>query len=132
MQKISKWVVAIGLVLGSTVHADDLSRRSEKRVLFAIDQICGDTWCEGDFNFRFERIRCNFTLGSCALEFRTAPWKTGMDQEYRWGETKVCAIRNVGSLSDLISTERANAELKQDPYEQITTCIQHLTPRHFE
>ncbi len=119
--------LALGMIFtGSTAKADDLRRRDEKRVLFAIDQICGDTWCEGDYNFHFRRVRCNFTLGSCVLEFRTAPWKSGSNQEFDWSDRKICVIRNVNSLDQLITTDRPTAELKSDPYEQITDCMEHL------
>jgi hypothetical protein len=130
--------VIIGLVLGlvfspgSPAKADDLCRRDEKRVLFAIDQICGDTWCEGDYNFQFRKIRCNFTLGTCALEFRTAPWKSGEDQDYNWGKSKFCVIRDVNSMDQLISTDRPTAELKDAPYEQITECMNHLVAKNLE
>ena len=30
----------------------------EKGLLKSIDNICGDTWCEGDFNYNFVEVRC--------------------------------------------------------------------------
>jgi hypothetical protein len=124
-------LMTLGLVCFgiSPAFADDLCRRDEKKVLFAIDQICGDTWCEGDSNFQFRKIRCNFKLGSCALEFRTAPWKNSDDEEYDWSKSKTCVLRNVESLDSLIDTNRQVPVLRDGPYEQITTCIDHLNSR---
>jgi hypothetical protein len=125
-------ILGLGISTGLQASADDLCRREEKKILFAIDQICGDTWCEGDYNFQFRKIRCNFTMGTCALEFRTAPWKSGNDEEYDWSKSKVCVIRNVNSMDQLISTDRPTAELRNDPYEQITACIDHLEAKNLD
>ncbi|MBU6153594.1 MAG: hypothetical protein KGP28_04765 [Bdellovibrionales bacterium] len=130
MRTLFGWVLILGVSMQLPVLADDLCRRDEKRVLFAIDQICGDTWCEGDYNFQFRRIRCNYTLGTCVLEYRTAPWKSAGDEDYDWGKNRICVIRNVNSLDQLIRADQVAASLREGPYEQITTCIDHLSPRH--
>ena len=56
-----------------------LSPREEKTVLNLIDNICGDTWCEGDNNFAFERLTCRAGAadapdgGTCTLNLRLIP-----------------------------------------------------------
>ena len=44
-------------------QADALSRSAlssaqSKSALKLIDDICGDTWCSGDYNFGFRRLTC--------------------------------------------------------------------------
>jgi len=124
---IRNWV--LGLVLGvvwmaaQDVRADDLSRREEKRALFAIDQICADTWCEGDYNFRFRDLICNFTLGSCVLKYQTSPWPSREGQKVSWSNPFTCVIRNISNFDQLITVRGRQDDLNSDPYEQITECI---------
>src|SRR5688572_13519096 len=51
-----------------------LSADQERTVVQLIDNICGDTWCEGDHNFRFDRLECKQPCGkaqgACTLTFR--------------------------------------------------------------
>ena len=43
-----------------------LSAEQQTIVLKAIDDDCGDTWCEGDFNYRFKRLSCDFSVWKIA------------------------------------------------------------------
>ena len=52
----------------------DLLPRQEAVVLDLIDDICGDTWCEGDFAFDFRRFECSPERQSCTLRLRIASW----------------------------------------------------------
>ena len=55
----------------------DLTPRQEAVVLDLIDDICGDTWCEGDYAFDFRRFECSPEKQSCVLRLRIAPWQEG-------------------------------------------------------
>src|SRR5262245_7582380 len=46
-----------------------LTEDEEKQVLTEIDNICGDTWCEGDFDFSFNALDCRTTTSSCRFDF---------------------------------------------------------------
>jgi len=50
-----------------------LTDRQERVVLDLIDDICGDTWCEGDFKFDFRKFSCKEDA-SCTLRLRIAPY----------------------------------------------------------
>jgi len=54
-----------------------LTPAQEQAALKAIDDICGDTWCEGDDNFAFRELRCSAPRGdrdgACKLELRIIP-----------------------------------------------------------
>jgi len=48
-----------------------LDKAEQKTVLTAINNICGDTWCEGDYNFDFQSFACfaNADGTNCELNF---------------------------------------------------------------
>ena len=43
--------------------ADDLAKRVDE-----LNELCGDTWCEGSFNYKFTKLSCDGDRG-CALAF---------------------------------------------------------------
>src|SRR4051812_11782524 len=50
-----------------------LSAAQAKTVLRLIDDICGDTWCDGDYDFGFRRLSCNSALHTCTLTLQAFP-----------------------------------------------------------
>jgi hypothetical protein len=40
-----------------------LTKKQASTVLKLVDDICGDTWCEGDHNFLFDQIECTRPAG---------------------------------------------------------------------
>lgn len=61
----------------------DLTPRQEAVVLDLIDDLCGDTWCEGDHAFDFRRFSCDPDARACTLRLRIASY----DEEplqWRW------------------------------------------------
>lgn len=52
----------------------------ERVVLRLVDDLCGDTWCEGDHAFRFHGFACHPKRG-CVLRVRIAPWSP---EPLRW------------------------------------------------
>src|SRR5581483_2839692 len=46
------------------VHPN-LTATQQKQVRTALDNICGDTWCDGDWNWTFEKVTCKLDLGTC-------------------------------------------------------------------
>ena len=63
----------------SALCSNALSPSQEKVALKLIDDICGDTWCEGDNNFAFDRLSCRAGSpaspngGTCTLKLRIIP-----------------------------------------------------------
>ena len=47
-------------------------RAHEKELLSLIDSRCGDTWCEGDFKFRFQNLRYNSAKKNILVDFQMA------------------------------------------------------------
>jgi hypothetical protein len=47
-----------------------LTSAQERTVLRLIDDICADTWCEGDHALRFTRFSCSPRRASCTLRLQ--------------------------------------------------------------
>lgn len=50
-----------------------LTPAQTKTVLRLIDDICGDTWCDGDYDFGFRRLTCSGALHTCTLTLQAFP-----------------------------------------------------------
>ena len=78
-------VMGVALVAPLAGPADaappPLTVQQERVVLDLIDDICGDTWCEGDYAFDFQKFSCE--QGSCSLRLRIAPYTDEALQWYR-------------------------------------------------
>jgi hypothetical protein len=112
------------LLVGSLIyssHAQALSSDWNREALDAIDSICADTWCSGDYNYRFDSLKCDFNREVCVLRYRAAEWPAeGKPMRFtRTGRCKLTGIRSPGDLIEASGGDR----LKDAPYEQITACL---------
>ena len=100
-----------------------LSREEERTALKLVDDICGDTWCEGDFNFAFNDLRCSRSSGSCALQLDLLPRVDGTVPRY----ARTCHTRDFRGFTSLVQTSESGYQsLNWDFYEQLTDCISRL------
>jgi hypothetical protein len=125
-------VLWLGLIFcfvpNPSAQANDLSRHERRVALSAIDGICGDTWCEGDFDYRFNRMKCNFTIGVCRLDFDAGP-RPPENQKMKWTRSEKCFLVGIHAFSDLIDSWGNSGSLNQAAYEQITKCIEEKIER---
>lgn len=139
------WVVAIGLLAGCALEtsADEpsaaeevasvsselkrnaLTRQQEATALKLIDDICGDTWCEGDHNFRFDRLECRTGCaskpGTCELTFRLFSYDTDIETGPTY--TRTCKTHDFKGFASLVDTQGSYQTLNWDYYEALTACI---------
>jgi hypothetical protein len=107
-----------GLLGNALTHAE------VKTVLKLIDGVCGDTWCEGDNDFRFRHLFCESTSGTCALMFQTAARDGASPPRWRW---QTCRTTGFTGLDSLVDTAPGGyPSLKDSYYEALTACIDHL------
>lgn len=64
----------------SDVRRYAVTSAQERVVLKLVDDLCGDTWCEGDHAFRFRSFSCHPRRG-CVLRVQLASWS---DESLRW------------------------------------------------
>jgi hypothetical protein len=102
-----------------------LTDAQQAKALKLIDDICGDTWCEGDHNFSFDRLECRAgcarRAGSCKLTFRVFSYDTDVET----GPTYVrsCTTSGFTGFASLVQTTGAYPSLQPEYYSALTTCI---------
>jgi hypothetical protein len=105
-----------------------LSPDQEQTVLELIDDICGDTWCEGDNDFAFERLTCRAGDpgsphgGTCALKLRIIP-----RQDDPPSYSRVCTTQGFYGFDSLVETTQNDyPSLVWDYYLALGDCINEL------
>lgn len=100
-----------------------LSRAEAAAVLDAIDDICGDTWCEGDHDFRFRKIVCNQRTSTCSLFFLMFPFETTPT----FASWRTCKTGDYLGFTSLVETDASGVvALTPRYYDALTTCIARL------
>ena len=102
-----------------------LSKRQEATVLKLIDDICGDTWCEGDNNFSFDRLDCRAGCagkeGSCRLSFRIFSYDTDLETGPTYSRS--CVTKGFTGFDSLVTTTGQYQALNGAYYDALTQCI---------
>jgi len=143
----SIWIV-LALFAGMAVqaHASDsltrdfLSSAQKKTLLSLIDQTCADTWCEGDYNFSFDAVRCDSQAKICTIRFKMREddaWQKRYKKVQQTNRfvSKIsntheveCTIRNLSQASDLMAADNA---LNDNFYDAFNDCVGSLEDRLF-
>lgn len=103
-----------------------LSSSEERTALKLIDDICGDTWCEGDNNFAFDHVTCRAATaaapGTCTLKLRIFP----RDDSGR-AFPRSCTTGAFRGFASLVETSSSGYQsLNWDYYLALTDCISEL------
>ncbi|PIK15778.1 hypothetical protein [Halobacteriovorax sp. JY17] len=119
-------LLATLLTFSNSYAENFLTESQADTVLESIDNICGDTWCEGDFNFSFNEITCSSETNSCDLsfEFINEVYDYETDQvivEERASVT--CTLTGVTGYEYMIDTSSRWNHLGHSFYEKVTDCI---------
>ena len=100
-----------------------LSRAEERIVLKLVDDICGDTWCEGDYDFRFRRLFCDSNTATCLLMFQMAS-RQGPGSAWR---RQMCRTGGFFDFDSLVVTTSGGYQwLTGSYYEALSACIGQL------
>lgn len=124
MNAFSRFVILLAMTLAVPVAAKtspSLTKKQLATVLNAIDSLCGDSWCEGDFNYAFKSFDCISYLGrdsmNCTLTFDLIARDPITNEAKKNGSTRVvdavvfdqlasaCEIGGIKSYSDLIDSK---------------------------
>ena len=108
-----------------------LSKSEEAVALKAIDDICGDTWCEGDHNFSFDRLECTKGCaghaGQCWLTFRVFSYDTDLETGPTY--TRSCRTPGFTGFDSLVQTFGLYHSLQPAYYTALTECIGRVESR---
>lgn len=103
-----------------------------EKVRKAIDNICGDTWCEGDYSFRFKKVvfdeannltRVYFNMGlrefaphvETANEFESSLDHASFDVS--------CVVKGFSHPKDILADDHT---VKWEFYTPMSDCVQRL------
>ena len=101
---------------------NDLTAAQAKLVLKLIDDRCGDTWCEGDNNFGFRTMKCQFGAASCTMTYQIfTPEYAGHPKATYWRSCKTTGITSFASMVD--TAANGYQSLNWDFYLKLDTCI---------
>lgn len=116
------------LSTGDSIASDaDLAR-----VRTAIDNVCGDTWCEGDYDWAFNRLTCSKASASCRFEIeaiaRITVWAsddgTAPDLDVakiRYPHT--CVVKDIHKRSDVVSGKGSQMTYAEAFYDKVDECV---------
>lgn len=117
------------LLVGPAAAAPHEVRRTavtaaqERVVLDLVDDICGDTWCEGDHAFRFRRFSCHPRRG-CLLVVDLASWS---QEPLRW-HRRSARVLGFPRFSHMVVTARGGEQSLQPAfYEAVGRAVRTMT-----
>jgi hypothetical protein len=113
----------------SAVCKNALSPAQEQLALKLIDDICGDTWCSGDYNYAFRHLTCGAPRGphpgSCTLNLQIIPREGVPSPRPLFNRT--CTTGDFLSFDSLIATASNGYQyLQPSYYDALTECIGDL------
>jgi hypothetical protein len=97
----------------------------EEDVLKSIDNICGDTWCEGDSNWSFDALACDSESG-CVLDLTMKPYDFSEDQ-YLAPRAFTCNFPTLREKSILAEVTERGTQYAPALYTAVSDCISDLT-----
>ena len=107
---------------GSTRTA--VTAAQERVVLRLVDDICGDTWCEGDHAFRFRRFSCSPERGGCRLVVQIA---STAHEPLRW-RLRAQAVCGFPHYADMVSSGPHGVHTLQPAfYDAVSAAVQAMT-----
>ena len=103
-----------------------LTKQQASTVLKLVDDICGDTWCDGDYNFHFDQIQCTRGCGNapgtCRIAFRMFPFDSDLDTGPTYARS--CKTPGFTGFASLVDTAANGYQsLNWDYYDALSTCI---------
>ncbi|MBC7540877.1 MAG: hypothetical protein H7281_18800 [Bacteriovorax sp.] len=119
---MKKIILMLALLMTSAVFANQsnelLSPTQRNEVIRSIDDVCGDTWCEGDYNFKFIYFSCDKLAKSCDLSFHFI--KSEEQSVETYSPVQVCHFQNITNFKQI---KDSNYSLNDNFYEELTNCI---------
>ncbi len=109
-------------VCGVTLAETDnlLSGAEEIALLDSIDNICGDTWCEGEYDFSFNQWDCSAKSLSCTLFFDMILYSYSEGERDVYELYPVTCSFQVNSKADLMDQ---HGEYSAWLYDELSQCI---------
>lgn len=123
------------VLLSTSIFANTLIDQQESRVLREIDNMCGDSWCEGEFNYDFDSLECNAETNSCVLTFSLLliEWSEDKGDHLVDKFDTSCIVKGYTKFDEMIEISRQGwDQLKTDFYEVISECVTEEEDKFFK
>lgn len=102
-----------------------LTPAQAQTTLKLIDDICGDTWCEGDYDFGFRRLTCDKTKRTCTLLLQL--FSRDGEGAARKSYFRSCKTPGFTGFSSLVATApNGYQSLQSDYYDALSECISRI------
>jgi hypothetical protein len=103
----------------------------DQTILKAIDNICGDTWCEGDYKFVFNKVILDTARNTTRVLFtmKIEDYTIEVDANASILMQSFDVACNVPGYSTFAGIMTSNDSLNWDFYTGLTDCIQKLESR---
>ena len=94
-----------------------LTEKDKTEILEIIDRVCADSWCSGDYEYKFSKFSCNDNSSKCILSFKI------IDRDAKPGEVKSRNRRCI--FKDITSREKifTGVSLSEEFYDQLNYCV---------
>ena len=140
-------LILISFLFPVLLFAQDLNLSQKTAVLSELKNACADSWCAGDYVWKFAELNCNFTIKKCEIELRLID--TVLDQsnsifnlpnlnifEYPGISmdsdelkislvyTQICPLLNYKSLSDIYDSKKNSYTQKLN--DSISACTNKM------
>jgi hypothetical protein len=111
----------------ASAAGNDLTAAQQAQALHDIDNLCGDTWCDGDYNFRFDTLTCNFTTGNCTIAIEVTYPNDGADNAPWYPRS--CALTGFHAYTDMVTVLTPTFSQVTDALNnEMFDCTQNVEP----
>lgn len=122
---MKKYILLLLILIADTAFskgADDLFTSTQKNdILRQIDNVCADTWCEGDYNFKFNEFTCDKERKTCELNFQFIKYDDNNTEIL--SSIKFCHFEKIKSYRQLMESKH---QLNENFYDDLSDCISDL------
>jgi hypothetical protein len=101
-----------------------LTAAQAKTALRLIDDICGDTWCDGDYDFGFRRLSCSKAAHTCTLTLQAFPVDGAQTSPPSYWRS--CKTAGFTGFASLVTTLNGYQSLNDDYYDLLSECISRV------
>jgi hypothetical protein len=94
-------------------------------VLKQIDDICGDTWCSGDYNYAFTRFSCRLDLGRCTMSVKVIrpEWNGVPEATFQ----RYCRLTGITQFEQMVQTAPGGYQSLVDSfYDKVNDCMSRV------
>ncbi|MBP9682072.1 MAG: hypothetical protein KBD76_11755 [Bacteriovorax sp.] len=95
------------------------SREQRQIILETIDKTCGDSWCEGDYDFQFNDFSCSQKTFICELSFQFIK-RDEESESASFSQPQFCHFKKIHGLNQIMNSEYM---LETHFYESLSLCI---------